>query len=354
MAAQAKVVIPYDRAFWREAGQSGNAFVTHEQAVIGEIFDACDGQSRQRRPGRVSRIVAGVARGFQRWPADADGQPNGAGVRLRARAGRAALSGLGDRALYLQRARPNLAPRRTRRDRQSDAAPGAMGRKIASGGIGNRMPAAPATSKARWRRRGESICRSTAAGRRRNRDCPDGVAPATASASINASEPRPLFPVGRGPAGSGVRRLPPAPQSQPRRPATRAAHAARGSRNRWKRLFDKALAVLDGLPFDISAVAVERGRSPLTPGVQQPFGALMQSVLDDVKAFNRTSCALSNFPDEHHLSREYLAGDPARHRRRMAGILARGQPAAGGQGQCPRSPPASIRINGRVVMNEER
>src|SRR5450756_916465 len=43
MAAQAKVVVPYARAFWREAGQSGNAFVTHEQAVIGEIFDACDG-----------------------------------------------------------------------------------------------------------------------------------------------------------------------------------------------------------------------------------------------------------------------------------------------------------------------
>ena len=39
--------------------------------------------------------------------------------------------------------------------------------------------------------------------------------------------------------------------------------------------------------------------------MQQPFGVLMQSVFDDVSAFNRTSCALSNFPDEHQLSREY-------------------------------------------------
>ncbi len=31
----------------------------------------------------------------------------------------------------------------------------------------------------------------------------------------------------------------------------------------------------------------------------------MQSILDDVIAFNRTSCALSNFPDEHHLSGHY-------------------------------------------------
>jgi monoamine oxidase len=70
-------------------------------------------------------------------------------------------------------------------------------------------------------------------------------------------------------------------------------------------VFEKALEVLDDLDFDVRAVTVERGRSSLTPGVQQPFGDLMNSVLDDVVAFNRTSCALSNFPDEHHLSKEY-------------------------------------------------
>jgi monoamine oxidase len=43
----------------------------------------------------------------------------------------------------------------------------------------------------------------------------------------------------------------------------------------------------------------------LIPKLQQPFRDLMQSVMDDVTAFNRTSCALSNFPDEHRLSREY-------------------------------------------------
>lgn len=51
MAAQAKVVIAYDRAFWREAGHSGNAFVTHEQAVVGEIFDACDGDAARAALG---------------------------------------------------------------------------------------------------------------------------------------------------------------------------------------------------------------------------------------------------------------------------------------------------------------
>ena len=70
-------------------------------------------------------------------------------------------------------------------------------------------------------------------------------------------------------------------------------------------VFDQALAVMDSLEFDAGTVTVERGRSSLTPDVQQPFGDLMQSVLDDAISFNRTSCALSNFPDEHHLSKEY-------------------------------------------------
>jgi monoamine oxidase len=71
-------------------------------------------------------------------------------------------------------------------------------------------------------------------------------------------------------------------------------------------IFDKALAELDGLVVDAGAVTVERGRSSLMPEVQRPFGELMRSVVDDVVAFNRTSCALSNFPDEHRLSRDYL------------------------------------------------
>ncbi len=42
MAYQAKAAIGFDRPFWREAGWSGDAFVTHGQAVFGQIFDACD------------------------------------------------------------------------------------------------------------------------------------------------------------------------------------------------------------------------------------------------------------------------------------------------------------------------
>jgi monoamine oxidase len=71
-------------------------------------------------------------------------------------------------------------------------------------------------------------------------------------------------------------------------------------------VFSKALALLDHLPFDTRVVEVEKGRSNLTPAVQAAFGTFLQKLMDEVIAFNATSCALSNFPDEHHLSEEYV------------------------------------------------
>jgi monoamine oxidase len=41
MATAAKAGFAYPRAFWREAGHSGNAWVTHAQAMLAEVFDAC-------------------------------------------------------------------------------------------------------------------------------------------------------------------------------------------------------------------------------------------------------------------------------------------------------------------------
>lgn len=42
MAAEAKALVAYPKPFWRDAGLSGNGSADHEQAVLGEIFDACD------------------------------------------------------------------------------------------------------------------------------------------------------------------------------------------------------------------------------------------------------------------------------------------------------------------------
>lgn len=41
MATAAKAGFAYRRAFWREAGHTGNAWVSHAQAMLAEVFDAC-------------------------------------------------------------------------------------------------------------------------------------------------------------------------------------------------------------------------------------------------------------------------------------------------------------------------
>ncbi|WP_394787626.1 flavin monoamine oxidase family protein, partial [Rhodoferax sp.] len=56
MAAQAKAINTFPQAFWRADGQSGNAFVRHAQAVLGEVFDCSTGQ--EGGPGALGGFVA--------------------------------------------------------------------------------------------------------------------------------------------------------------------------------------------------------------------------------------------------------------------------------------------------------
>jgi monoamine oxidase len=53
-------------------------------------------------------------------------------------------------------------------------------------------------------------------------------------------------------------------------------------------------------------VPVEKGRSGLTPEILNSFNGFIQYLLDEVIQYNRTSCALSNFPGEDKLSKDYL------------------------------------------------
>jgi monoamine oxidase len=70
-------------------------------------------------------------------------------------------------------------------------------------------------------------------------------------------------------------------------------------------VYARALTTLADLPFNGHAAPVEQGRSALTPEIQKPFGDFLRQFFDDVVSFNRTSCALSNFEGEHHLSKDY-------------------------------------------------
>lgn len=301
MAAQAKVVMTYNRAFWREAGQSGSAFVTHGQAVIGEIFDACDGESGTAALGGFLALSPELRQDFS------------AGLPMLMTSQIAQVFGAALEPVeqhfqdwatepFTCSPRDRTLPRAERADTanpmlrraQWDGKLYLAGSETAGRGAGHLEGALEAARRV-------DLSLNLGSARAESSDS----RPSDSAGSINATS---LERFSQWVAGQQELAFDGYRQRLNRGLATqqREQLTQRAILESMEEVFDKALAMLDGLPFEISTVAVERGRSPLTPGVQQPFGSLMQSVLDDVTAFNRTSCALSNFPDEHHLSKEYL------------------------------------------------
>lgn len=86
------------------------------------------------------------------------------------------------------------------------------------------------------------------------------------------------------------------------------------SKQQWDGCFQRnVLAVLElaygqALPFDSAAVQADQGLSELT----KPTLAAFDGFIDDFLMFavdkHRTSCALSNFPNEHKPDRTYING----------------------------------------------
>jgi monoamine oxidase len=305
MAAQAKVVISYDRPIWREAGRSGNAFVTHEQAVVGEIFDACDATSQKAALGgfialspdlrhsfsaglpmlmesqMVQVFGPALERGEQRyqdWASEIftcsardrtspNTEHSGFANPLLRRAlwsGRLYLAGSETAprgAGYLEGALESA--RHIERALSRASAPYEKSR-----------PSEWSSSK------GETVSMNT-----RSLDQFSAWVGAQHDAAFDDYRQR------------FNRSL----AAQQREQLTQRAIL-----ESIEALYAQALEVLGGLTFEMQGVSIERGRCALMPQVQAPFRDLMQGLLDDVIAFNRTSCALSNFPDEHHLSKDYV------------------------------------------------
>ena len=70
--------------------------------------------------------------------------------------------------------------------------------------------------------------------------------------------------------------------------------------------YDKALAQLMALDFDSSHSQVVRGFSDLSRQVLAVFDGFVDEFLLFVVEKHRTSCALSNFPDEHKPDKIYV------------------------------------------------
>ncbi len=297
MAAQAKVVVGYELPFWRGAGESGNAFVNHEQAVLAEIFDACNagGQhaalggffalSPQYRasvnpaimPMLISSQLVQVfgqeadhgEQHIQDWATEpftcstldltpSDGHPEYGNPNLR--------RPLWNSKLFLG------------------------GSETAGYGGGYMEGALEVAARIQ---RALAVEISSAA--------QDGAQPMTGNDACLARFSACVAAL-RASAFERYR------QHLHRHLSAQAKEqlTQRAILDTVEQMYSETLEQLGGLPFDTAAVGVQRGRSDLTLSLLESFDGFNMSLLEEVVQFNRGSCAISNFPDEHHPAKDYI------------------------------------------------
>lgn len=330
MASAAKAAFAFERPFWRDRGHTGNAWVTHPQAVLAEVFDATgpqgaalagfaalDAQQRETFRAGLSLLLhsqLGMLFGeaaqsgdlhWQDWAREPftcseldlahDGQaepplnegqlaqlqtPHWGGMLLLGGA-ESARHGNG----YLEGALG--AASRLRRDLQallSDHRP--------DPGTPPGTASAPGGASAEWDP--VVIAGSTAAANDARVDASRNAASLQVFGAWVAQERSQALQRYRARLHQALSRQEDAQLTQ--RSVVEALES----------LYADALQQLEELPLRPMG-QVAHGRAPLTPQVLAPFQGLADELLSEAVKFNNTSCALSNFPFEHKPSRDYLA-----------------------------------------------
>jgi monoamine oxidase len=303
MAAQAKAVTTFAQPFWRAAGHSGNAFVRHAQAVLGEVFDVSVGGAGAL--GGFVALNAAQREHFRR------GLPLLIDSQLTQFYGPQAQDGhlhLQDWAnetwtcSALDRTGPPEPPLADPLLRQPLWAGRVFlgGSETAAHGAGHMEGALEAADR---------IAHALARPQRRT-----GAAPLLAGLPLahladgTRAEAIAAFGVSvqtlRGMAGERYRRhLTRLLSTQQSEQLTQRALLAAADQ-----VYSEALARLDHLLPALAADAAEvtHGRHALTAALLAPFEGWNKGLLDAALGFNGTSCALSNFPLEHQPDAEML------------------------------------------------
>lgn len=295
MAAQAKAVTTFDTPFWRAAGHSGNAFVRHAQAVLGEVFDASEGGAGAL--GGFIALKAAQRENFKRGlPILIDSQL----AQLygpEAQNGRLFLQDWAQEAWTcsaLDRAGPPEPPQANPLLRQPQWAGRVFfgGSETAAHGAGHMEGALEAA---------------------------DRIAHALSRPLAGAMHPHPALHLAGAADGARVEALGAfaasvlalrglAPEryrlhltrllsSQQTEQLTQRALLATADQ-----IYSESLARLDQLlpALDAAGSEIAHGRHALTASLLAPFEGWNKGLLDAALSFNGTSCALSNFELEHH------------------------------------------------------
>jgi len=297
MADQAKVAVGFAAPFWRAAGESGNAFVSHEHVVLGEIYDACDAGGRRAALGgffalppqfRAAVHPTSLAMLISSQLVQVFGEEAAHGeLHVQDWATEAYTCSTLDRTPL--DAHPEYGNPKLRASLWS----GKLllgGSETAGYGGGYMEGALEAAARVQRALAVEPSAADQAATR-----------PVSGNAACLA-----CF-------GEGVAALRAGAFERYRQHLHRylAAQAKQQLTQRAlldtvEQVYSEALDQLGGLPFDTAAVGIQRGRSDLTPSVLEPFDGFNRSLLDEVVHFNRGSCAISNFPDEHDPAQDYV------------------------------------------------
>ena len=72
-----------------------------------------------------------------------------------------------------------------------------------------------------------------------------------------------------------------------------------------EQIYSEAKEKLNSLPLNTRDVEIDKGRSALTPIVLSHFNGINQDLVETAWEFNRSSCAISNFPEENEPAQEY-------------------------------------------------
>lgn len=290
MADQAKVVIGYATPFWRAAGASGNAFVNHEQVTLGEIFDACDASGEHAALGGFFALPPGFRATIH--PAVMPMLLSSQMVQV---FGKTAEQGEQHLQDWSAERYTCSTLDRTPLDGHPEYGSPALRR-----GMWNNKLFLGASESAGYGGGYMDGALEAAARILRGLTVPDHT---TADSNAGCLERFNTTVAGLR-AGSLERYR----QHLNRHLAAqdKAQITQRALLDTVEQIYSAALDQLATLPFDTRSVAVQRGRSDLTPRLLTAFEGFNAALLDEVADFNRASCAISNFPQEHELHTDYL------------------------------------------------
>lgn len=290
MADQAKAVMGYEKSFWRQEGNSGNAFVNHPQAVLSEVFDASDATAKHAALGGFSAMPVALRESYRQ------GMPMLLESQLAQLFGIAAQNG----ELHYQdwaaeiytcatqdQTPPNNPPIYGSRHLRDTYWNGKLlfgGAETATHAGGYLEGALEAASRLAIKlSSNESLATPNA----------DNNTSLNHFSSWVSTQRSQVLSRYRSHLNRNM-------ASQVKEQLTQRALL-----ETVEQIYSEALQKLNSLPLNTRDVTIDQGRSALTPVVLAQFNGINQDLVEAALEFNRSSCAISNFPEENEPAEDY-------------------------------------------------